>query len=134
MDTCLSNFRQLFEPDSPHFGYSFDLLDTGRYYLLFDRLMAHWKQQFPGRFLELQYEQLVESQEAHTRQLLAFCGLQWNDACLQFENNQAPATTASAVQVREPIYRSAMQRWRQYEGQLGELRQVLAEAGVSLPQ
>ncbi|MEP6897483.1 MAG: sulfotransferase, partial [Rhodanobacter sp.] len=115
MDTCLSNFRQLFGLASPNHDYSYDLLDTGRYYILFDRLMAHWKQTFPGRILEIDYDQLVDSQEASSRQLLEFCGLPWNDACLHFEHNKAPATTASAVQVREPIYRGAVQRWKKYE-------------------
>ena len=66
------------------------------------------------------------------RQLLAFCGLPWNDACLNFENNQAPASTASAAQVREPIYRNALKRWKQYEAQLAELRELLGNAGIAL--
>jgi tetratricopeptide (TPR) repeat protein len=132
MDTCLSNFRQLFAADSPNHDYSYDLLDTGRYYILFDRLMAHWKKQFPGRFLEVDYEALVKSQEAGSRQLLEFCGMPWHDACLHFENNPAPATTASAVQVREPIYRSAVQRWKQYETQLADLQYLLESAGITL--
>jgi len=69
MDTCLSNFRQAFTLASPYHGYSYDLLDTGRYYILFDRLIAHWKQAFLGRILEVDYETLVASQEASSRQL-----------------------------------------------------------------
>jgi len=130
MDTCLSNFRQLFALGSPYHAYSFDLLNTGRYYILFDRLMAHWKQAFPGRILEVDYETLVDKQEASSRQLLKFCDLPWNDACLTFENNQAPASTASAAQVREPIYRSAVKRWKQYEAQLADLRELLHNAGI----
>jgi tetratricopeptide (TPR) repeat protein len=132
MDTCLSNFRQLFAPASPYHDYSYDLLDTGRYYVLFDRLMAHWKQAFPGRILEVDYETLVDSQEAKSRELLEFCGLPWNDACLHFEDNRAPVTTASAVQVREPIYRSAVLRWKQYETQLTGLKGLLEAAGIAL--
>jgi len=132
MDTCLSNFRQLFSVGSPYHDYSFDLLNTGRYYILFDRLMAHWKQLFPGRILEVDYETLVDAQEASSRQLLEFCGLPWNDACLNFESNQAPATTASAVQVREPIYRNALKRWKQYEAQLTDLQELLRNAGIAL--
>ena len=132
MDTCLSNFRQLFALASPYHDYSYDLLDTGRYYILFDRLMAHWKQAFPGRILEVDYETLVDTQEASSRQLLEFCGLPWDDACLHFESNQAPATTASATQVREPIYRSALGRWKQYEAQLAELKALLTAAGIAL--
>ncbi len=134
MDTCLSNFRQLFAQKSPYYGYSFDLLDTGRYYVLFDRLMAHWQRVFPGRILEMDYETLVESQEASSRHLLEFCGLPWHEACLHFEHNPAPVNTASAVQVRAPIYRSALKRWKKYDPQLSELQQLLIEAGIKLAQ
>ncbi|HWU75699.1 MAG TPA: sulfotransferase [Rhodanobacter sp.] len=132
VDTCLSNFRQLFARQSPHFGYSFDLLDTARYYVLFDRLMAHWRRVLPGRILEMQYETMVDSQEASTRQLLEFCRLPWNDDCLQFERNEAPVNTASVVQVRSPIYRSSLKRWKKYQPQLGALLAVLAEAGIDV--
>ena len=132
MDTCLSNFRQLFLPKSPFFDYSFDLLDTGRYYVLFDHLMAHWQRIFPGRILEVQYETLVDTQESSSRQLLDFCGLSWNDACLHFEENPSAVATASVVQVREPIYRSALQRWKKYAPQLSELQALLRDAGIRL--
>src|SRR3546814_20294087 len=69
MDTCLSNFRQLFALDSPYYDYSFDLLDTGRYYLQFDRLMEHWQQALPGRILEIGYESIVDELEGSVRQL-----------------------------------------------------------------
>jgi Flp pilus assembly protein TadD len=133
IDTCLSNFRQLFGQASPFHDYSYDLLDTGRYYVLFDRLMKHWKKQFPGRILEVDYETLVDNQEASTWQLLQFCNLGWNDACLTFENNRAPATTASAVQVRAPMYRSAMQRWKHYEKEMTDLQRLLTASGIELP-
>jgi hypothetical protein len=132
MDTCLSNFRQLFAPKSPYFDYSFDLLDTGRYYLLFNRLMAHWQRVFPRRILEMDYETLIDTQEACSRQLLEFCGLAWDDTCMHFENNPTPVATASAVQVRAPIYRSALKRWKKYEQQLGELRRLLSDGGVEI--
>ena len=132
LDTCLSNFRQLLSADSAYFGYSFDLLDTGRYYVLFDRLMAHWQRTFPGRILEIQYETLVDTQESTSRRLLEFCGLPWNDACMRFEENQGAVATASAVQVRAPIYRNALKRWKNYEPQLGELQALLRDAGIPL--
>ncbi len=132
MDTCLSNFRQLFTQTSPYYDYSFDILNTGRYYLLFDRLMAHWQRVFPGRILEIQYETLVDQQEAVSRQMLAFCGLDWDDACLHFERNQAPVATASAVQVRSPMFRSSLNRWKHYEPQLVELAALLADAGIDV--
>jgi hypothetical protein len=134
VDTCLSNFRQLFEPDSPHFGYSFDLLDTGRYYLLFDRLMKHWMRVVPGRVFEVSYENLIGSQESTTRDLLEFCGLPWHEACLHFEQNAAPVGTLSATQVRMPIYRSAVGRWKRYASQLKPLLDLLGSADVEVDQ
>ena len=131
VDTCLSNLRQLFSHQSPLYGYSFDLLDTGRYFVLFDRLMAHWRRVLPGRILELEYEALVDSQETYTRRLLEFCGLPWDDRCLQFEKNEAPVNTASAVQVRAPMYRTAVRRWKKYEAQLSPLLDLLENAGIA---
>lgn len=132
LDTCLSNFRQLFALKSPYYDYSFDLLDTGRYYVLYRRLMAHWRQLLPGRILEIDYEAIVERQQESTRNLLEFCGLPWEDACLSFEQNQAPVATASLVQVREPIFRTSLQRWRRYESELADLRALLLDAGIEV--
>jgi hypothetical protein len=134
VDTCLSNFKQLFELNSPYYDYSFDLLDTGRYYLQFDRLMAHWARVLPGRILELQYEELVDDQAAQTRRLLDFCGLPWDEACLRFEENAAPVATASAVQVRSPMNRDSIGRWRRYESQVSGLLDILRAGGVLDPR
>lgn len=131
LDTCLSNFRQLFAPESPYFDYSYDLLDIGHYYILFDRLMAHWKTAFPGRILEVQYEALVTEQDGNSRALVAHCGLEWDDACLAFEKNATPVTTASAVQVRAPMYTTALGRWKRYQAQLEPLREMLEQAGIA---
>ena len=94
--------------------------------------MAHWRNVFPGRILDMPYEALVESQEASTRQLLAFCDLPWNDTCLHFENNPAPVNTPNAWQVRAPVYRTAIKRWKKYEPQLRELQELLSGAGIAL--
>lgn len=134
MDTCLSNFRQLFAPKSTYFDYSFDLLDTGRYYVLFDELMAHWREIFPGRILEVGYEELVENQEAMSRRIIEFCGLPWHEACLRFEENPSAVATASAVQVRAPIYRNALRRWKKYGSRLQPLQELLEQAGVDVDQ
>ncbi len=133
VDSCFSNFRQLFHLGSPNYDYSYDLLDTGRYYLMFDRLMTHWRHVLPGRILEVAYEDIVQAQEATTRRLLGFCGLPWEEACLHFERNTAPVATASAVQVRSPIYRSSLHRWRRYAGQLQPLCDLLEAGGVQVP-
>jgi len=131
LDTCLSNFRQLFAPESPYFDYSYDLLDIGHYYILFDRLMAHWKNVFPGRIHEVQYEALVTDQDRNSRALVSHCGLDWDDACLAFEKNATPVTTASAVQVRVPMYTAALGRWKRYQSRLEPLTEMLEDAGIA---
>ena len=130
MDTCLSNFRQLFGADAPFFGYSFNLEHTARYYVLFDRLMTHWQQAIPGRILEIAYEDIVADQENSTRKLLDYCELPWNDACLAFERNRSPVTTASAVQVRSRIYTTAMGRWKEYGSALDGISEILRSSGI----
>ncbi|MGL6290269.1 MAG: sulfotransferase [Silanimonas sp.] len=130
MDTCLSNFRQLFALSSPFYDYSFDLLNTGHYYLRFRRLMAHWQRQLPGRIHVLSYEALLDDQRSETERLLAHCGLPWDDACLAFESNDAPVSTASAVQVREPLNRRSQGRWKCYGHALEPLRSLLVNGGA----
>ena len=130
LDTCLGNLREPFSELSPYHRYAFDLADIGRYFILFDRLMAHWRQVLPGRILEVEYEQLVESPEPMTRRLLAHCGLPFNEACLHIERNQAPTTTASTLQVRSPIHTAGVARWRNYQPELAGLRDRLTAAGI----
>jgi tetratricopeptide (TPR) repeat protein len=131
MDACVGTFRHLFEEyGSSFYDYSFDVMDTAHYYVGFDRLIAHWKQAFPGRIHEVQYEALVSSQEETTRALIDFCGLPWDDACLQPERNMAPVNTPNAWQVRAPVYRGALGRWKHYVPQLREVHEFFAEAGV----
>jgi hypothetical protein len=130
LDICLGNFQQLFADASIHFDYSYDLLDIGRYVVLFARLMAHWKHVLPGRIHEVDYETLVTSPEATSRELLEYCGLTWNDACLHFERNPSPVATLSSQQVRQPLFRSSIDRWKHYERELAPLRRMLQDAGL----
>ncbi len=132
LDSCLSNFRQLFAAGNSFYNYAYDLLDCGAYYLMFDRLMQHWDELYPGRIYTVHYEQLVTDQEMQSRALIDFCGLQWQDACLQFEKNAAPVATASSVQVREPIYTSALARWKNYRTQLEPLAAFFAANGIDV--
>ncbi|WP_271299995.1 tetratricopeptide repeat-containing sulfotransferase family protein [Sphingomonas sp. CV7422] len=130
MDTILANFRNLFAIGSRYYDYSYDLLDIAAYYHRFDRLMALWREVLPGRVLELGYEDLVANQEQATRRLLAHCGLDWSDACLSFQSNAAPVSTPSAAQVRRPLYRDAVDRWRRHAEALAPARAFLAERGI----
>lgn len=132
LDTCFANFRQVFSEASPFHGYACDLLDAGRYFVAFDTLMRYWRLHFPGRILEMSYEKLVEQPETAARSLLAFCGLEWNPACLRFDQNPAPVATASAVEVRRPLYRDAVGRWRHYARELAPLAELLAQAGIEV--
>lgn len=130
LDTCVSNYRQLFALGSAEYGYAYDLRDLGRYYAGYRSLMAHWDAVLPGRILRVRYEDLVADQEGETRRLLDHCGLEWQDACLAFHENSAAVATASAVQVRSKLYDTSIGRWRHYAAHLEPLRAELAAAGV----
>jgi tetratricopeptide (TPR) repeat protein len=129
LDACLSNYRQLFATMFAYYDYSYDLLDTGRYYLQFDSLVRRWRETLPG-FTEVRYEDVVEHTEREARRLVDFCGLDWDPKCLEFERNAAPVATASSVQVRRPIYRTAVDRWKKYENEIGPLKRLLEDAGA----
>ena len=129
LDTCVSNFRQLFALTFSYYNYANDLRDLGRYYVAFDRLMTHWERTLGAAMLRLQYEDLVRDHEAETRRLLEFCGLPWEPDCLRFHENTAPVATASAVQVRAPLNDNSIGRWRRYSAHLGPLREALASEG-----
>jgi tetratricopeptide (TPR) repeat protein len=130
LDTCLSNYRQLFATSFSYYDYAYDLLDTGRYYIAFEALRAHWRAAIPEHYLEVRYEDVIDETEREARRLVEFCGLPWDDRCLAFQDNTAPVATASSVQVRQPIYRTGLERWRHYERELTPLRALLGDAGV----
>lgn len=127
MDTCWAVYKQLFRDAYP---FSYDLDELGRYYIAYHRLMQHWHEVMPGAIHTVRYESLVADVEGESRRLLAFCGLAWDDRCLRFHENEQPSTTASALQVREPVYATSVGRWRRYERQLEPLRRLLEDAGI----
>jgi hypothetical protein len=131
MDTVWSNYKNLFAGQSAYYAYSYDLIDTARYYARFDRLMALWSRRFPGRVLELSYEALVADQAGETRRLLAHCGLDWDPACLTFHENRAAVATPSAAQVRRPINADAVARWRRHEAALAPVTDWFAANGIA---
>lgn len=132
LDTVLANFRNLFAVSSRYYDYSYDLMDIAHYYVRFDRLMAFWRAALPGHILELRYEDLVADQEGETRRLLAHCGLAWSDACLDFHQNAAPVSTPSAAQVRRPMYRESVARWKRHQSALAPVIRFFEEAGISI--
>lgn len=127
LDSCYAMYKTLFRMGYP---FSYNLEDLGHYYLAYHQLMQHWRDVLPGKILDIDYETLVDQQERTSRELLAFCGLTWEDACLEFQNNTAPAATASAAQVRQPVYRSSLQRWKDYAEELAPLALFLEKNGI----
>jgi tetratricopeptide (TPR) repeat protein len=126
VDTGLSCFTRLFNRKQEQ---TYDLAELGRYYMDYLRLMDHWRKVLPaGAFLDVQYEEIVADQEGQARSMLDYCGLEWNDACLDFHKNKRAIRTASVTQVRQPIYNSSVERWRHYEKFLGPLLDALGDA------
>jgi hypothetical protein len=95
--------------------WSLDLDDFSHYYAQYQRIMEHWRRVLPVPMLERQYETAVAEFEASSRQLVDFCGLDWQDSCLEFHKTQRTVRTASIRQVRQPVYTSSIGRWRDYE-------------------
>lgn len=129
IDTCYAIYKQLFLDAYP---FSYDLEELGRYYVAYYRLMEHWRAVLPGIIYTIEYEKLVDDIEGESRQLLDFCNLEWQPQCLRFYENPEASTTASTAQVRQPVYRSSVGRWRQYREQLAPLIAVLEENGIPL--
>ena len=126
VDTCLSCFSMLFTGEQ---NFTYDLAELGRYYRHYSAVMAHWHRVLPpGRILDVRYEDVVADLEGQARRIVAHCGLDWDPRCLAFHETERTVRTASAVQVRQPIYNSAVARWRDYAQFLDPL---LAELGKS---
>jgi len=124
MATCFSAFKQHFAKGH---HYSYDLDELGRYYLDYLALMAHFNTALPGRIHRVHYEHMVADTEGETRKLLAFCGLDFEPACLRFHENDRPVRTASSEQVRQPIFRQGLDQWRHYATWLTPLAARLEE-------
>jgi tetratricopeptide (TPR) repeat protein len=122
LDTCVSIFKQYF---SGQHKYAYDLEELGQYYSLYRDLMAHWHSVLPGYIHDVEYETLIAGQEDETRKLLDFCALPWDDACLSFYKHDRSIQTASLAQVRQPIYKDSIEKWRRYERYLGPLLHAL---------
>ena len=124
MDTCLSCFKIDFNQGQAYYN---DLVELGQIYRLYASLMDHWERVMGGKILHVSYERVTADLEGEARRLLAHCGLDWDDRVLEFHKTERAVRTASAAQVREPIYRKAVERWRRYESQLAPLIEALGE-------
>jgi tetratricopeptide (TPR) repeat protein len=127
LDSCYAIYKTLFRAGYP---FSYTLQETGRYYLAYHGLMAHWRKTLPGVFLDVDYEALIADPEGQARRIFDYVGLDWEAGCLQFHRRGGAAATASAAQVRQPIYSSSVGMWRNYARQLAPLAERLRERGI----
>lgn len=128
MDACFASFKQLFADAYLH---SYDQQEMARHHARYRRLMSHWHREFPGRIIDISYEDTARDLEPNARALIAALDLPWQDACLSFYESSQGVATASAVQVREPAHTRSIGRWRRYEAQLAPMLDELAAHGVS---
>ena len=131
LDSCVSSFKQLFYKGQ---SWSYDLFEIGEYYLEYERMMDHWHSLYPGEIYDIQYENIVNNQEDESRALIQYCGLDWEDSCLKFYENKRSVNTASSEQVRQPIYKGAMYAWKNYESEIGALKDILEPVLAKYPQ
>jgi hypothetical protein len=125
IDTCLSIFSTYF---TARMDFAADRGDLVYFYRQYLRLMAHWREVLPSNvYYETVYEDLVADRDAKSRELIDFCGLPWDEACLSPERNERQVKTASVWQARQPVYKTQTERWRRYEPWLGELRELIEE-------
>ncbi|MCA9001371.1 MAG: sulfotransferase [Planctomycetes bacterium] len=124
MDNALACYKVRFTSPLP---FAYDLEELGHFHNQMQRLMAHWRRFMPESILTMPYEGLVANQEAETKRLLEFCGLEWDDAVLQFHKTERPVHSASSTQVRQPMYTGSVGRWKKYAAHLEPLRRALGE-------
>lgn len=131
LDSCLGSFKQLFAKGQ---AFSYDLVDIGEYYLQYERLMEHWYSVLPGKLLDVRYEDVVADLETQVRRILDHCGLPFEEQCVRFHETERAVKTASSEQVRQPIYSSSVNLWRNYEWQLEPLIEILEPMLRELPE
>lgn len=133
LDTCLSCYFQYFT-QSERLGWTYDLKMTGDYYRCYRHLMAHWHEVLPISILDVNYEQLVADPENQVRRILNHCGLRWEPACLTFYEKKRVVKTASLHQVRQPIYRDSVARWKHFARHLQPLVDGLGDVAAEYQQ
>jgi len=122
MSCCFSGYKQLFGEGQQ---FSYDLDDIGHYYRRYVEIMDHWDKELPGKILRVQYEDVVADLETQVRRILDYCGLPFEQACIDFYKNKRAVRTPSSEQVRQPIYQGGLEQWRNYESHLASLKNAL---------
>tara|TARA_B110001450_G_scaffold208226_1_gene198863 strand:- start:921 stop:2426 length:1506 start_codon:yes stop_codon:yes gene_type:complete len=124
IDTCWSNYKNLFSSKKLDFSYNFSNL--AHYYRLYEDLMMHWNIIYKDKFYEIDYEKLVENKEEEMKKVIKYLNLQWDENCLNFHKNKRSVSTASLAQVRKPIYNSSVEKWKSYRNELSDLIKKLS--------
>ena len=122
LDACLSIYFQSFHAEQQ---YSFDLANLGNWYKDYIRLMGHWNNVMNGRILNIDYDETVNNTETTAQKLIDYCGLEWDPKCIEFYKTSRGVQTASQWQVRQPIYKTSLQRWKRYDKHIGVLKEIL---------
>ncbi|KUO54364.1 MAG: hypothetical protein APF78_06885 [Sphingomonadales bacterium BRH_c3] len=131
-DVLFANYRQLFATGFSYYSYNYDFGDTAHFVAQFERMARTYEAELPkSRFLAIRYEDVIADQRGQTEKLLGFCGLDWEDACMDFHLNAEPVATASSVQVRSPIYSSSIDQWRRYTEGARRAESELGRYGIS---
>jgi len=129
LDSCFAMYRTLFGDAYP---FSYDLGELARYFVAYERLMNHWRRVLGDRLHEVAYEDLVRDPKRIGASVARHCGIAWSDSAVDIQNNQSVSLTASAAQVRRPIYGSSSGRWRHYSRHLQGLVATLRSHGLAL--
>jgi tetratricopeptide (TPR) repeat protein len=129
MDSCFAMYKQVF---TWAYKFSYHLQDLGHYYIAYQRLLQHWRETLGERLVEVEYESLVADQVGQTRRLLDSLGLEFEEACLNFDRNETASATASSVQVREKIHSRSVRKWTHFRDHLRPLQQLLEQAGIEI--
>jgi hypothetical protein len=122
MACCFAGFKQLFANGQ---AFTYSLEEVGQYYRDYVELMSHWDAVLPERVLRVDYESIVEDTAAEVRRVLGYCGLEFEPACLEFHRTERAIRTPSSEQVRQPIYKTGVDQWRNFEAYLAPLRKAL---------
>jgi tetratricopeptide (TPR) repeat protein len=125
MACCVSNLKQLFARGQE---FCYGIEEIARYYRTYLELMRHWDRVLPGRVLRVSYEDLVEDLGANVRRILAYCGLEYDPACLESHRSRRAINTPSSEQVRQPLFREGLSQWRHYDSWLDPLKETLGDA------
>lgn len=128
MDSCFASYKQLF---AEAYYHSYDQTEMARHHVRYRKLMDHWRKVVGTRMLDVVYEDAVADLEPNARKIIDFLGLEWQDACLNFHEQKAAVTTASAAQVRERAHTRSVGRWKEFEKHLGPMNSVLKNAGLA---